>query len=540
VFHQRKLLTLSIIGLVILGAAGIILRWVSTRSAPVELRESHWRISYAIIFRSKDAPVQGSVFLPAEGPSIRITRETFSHSQMGIFFQRDEENLEREILLLAPQHPGLSRFEAQFEVLVNEDSKGFPVLSESLSDEVIADYVKAEEEIQSDTPTVLQTVQKIGAQDADPGKLLSRIFSYCVGIPRIHAGNVDGAFPKTPSDALSVIEKNAGTPLGKARAMVALLRAGRIPGRLVSGFLFSNQGAGNPHIWVEAYLNGQWQPYDPTFNRYGQLGPHYLPLRRHGTGLFECAGVQDLRVAYSVKRKAAPSTVPATNEKWLRTVLDLTNLQPRLSDAVTLILLLPLGGLVISIFSNIFNLKSFGYFIPALIALSFVDVAWTTGITIFIVITGIGLGSRAFLNRLNLNKMPRLTLVLLSVVFSLTITVALLDFLGIKPSPRAVLLPMISLTMMIENFHARSEDQGYGAAFKKLGITLSVAFCCLLLFNVDRIQWLLLTFPESEFFIAATLILVGRYKPGQDKATAASTTQPTRALSQEDKPANDE
>jgi hypothetical protein len=108
--------------------------------------------------------------------------------------------------------------------------------------------------------------------------------------------------------------------------------------------------------------------------------------------------------------------------------------------------------------------------------------------------------------------MPRLSLVLLTIVLSLTVTISLLDYFDLRPSPRAVLLPMISLTMIIEQFHIRSEQQGYRSAFRKLGITLLVAFCCLLLFRIQTVQWLLLTFPESEFFIAAALVLVGRYK----------------------------
>jgi hypothetical protein len=167
---------------------------------------------------------------------------------------------------------------------------------------------------------------------------------------------------------------------------------------------------------------------------------------------------------------------------------------------------------VISVFSIIFGLKSFGYFIPALIGLSFVGVKWLVGIIVFIVFTCIGLGGRALIDRLALNKMPRLSLVLLTIVLSLTVTVSLLDYFDLKPSPRAVLLPMISLTMIIEQFHVRSEQHGYRSAFRKLGITLLVAFCCLSLFRIERIQWLLLTFPESEFFIAAALVLVGRYK----------------------------
>jgi 7 transmembrane helices usually fused to an inactive transglutaminase len=83
-------------------------------------------------------------------------------------------------------------------------------------------------------------------------------------------------------------------------------------------------------------------------------------------------------------------------------------------------------------------------------------------------------------------------------------------------------LPMISLTMMIEAFQKRTEENGYRSAFKKLGITLMVAFCCWLLFSIDEIQWTFLTFPESEFFVAAALVLVGSRKEANATSSISS------------------
>ena len=315
-----------------------------------------------------------------------------------------------------------------------------------------------------------------------------------------------------PSDAASVIERRQGSTLGRARAMVALCRGARIPARLVTGFLCTDTPLKQPHYWVEAHVGGRWLSYDPALRVHEKLGPEYLALRRGQTEIIEIEEAADKYVRCSVTRKVPPRNVVSSRDNKVLWVLDFTNLPPKLSDAVSLILLIPLGGLVISVFSNVFGLKSFGYFIPALIGLSFVDVQWLTGIAVFIVILSIGLASRALLDRLDLNKMPRLTLVLVFVAFSLTIMVSLLDLLNIRPSPRALLLPMISLTMVIEQFHTRVEEQGYKSGFKKLFITLLVAFCCWFLFSIDKIQWTFLSFPESQFFIAAALVIVGSYR----------------------------
>jgi len=247
-----------------------------------------------------------------------------------------------------------------------------------------------------------------------------------------------------------------------------------------------------------------------------------MPLRRDRPTIVEVSEARDQVLQCSVKRKAPPSQMAVSSESDILTILDLTNLPPRLADAVALILVLPLGGLVISIFSNIFGLKSFGYFIPALLGMSFVDVQWMTAIIVFVVIICIGLGGRALVGKLHLNKMPRLSLVLLFVVLSLTITVSVLDLFNIRPGPRAILLPMVSLSMIIEQFQTRFEEKGHSSAFRKLGITLLVAFCCWLLFSIEKIQWTFLTFPESEFFVAAALVLVGSYKESKAAVAAPS------------------
>ena len=108
--------------------------------------------------------------------------------------------------------------------------------------------------------------------------------------------------------------------------------------------------------------------------------------------------------------------------------------------------------------------------------------------------------------------MPRVTMVLLLIVLSLSLTVSFLDVLDLRPKTKSLLLPMISLTMMIELFYSRVERSGYLIGFKKLGITLIVAFCFWLLFSIEKVQWIFLAHPESMFFVAAALVLVGSFK----------------------------
>ncbi len=504
--RRSKYVILACLILVLLGTTGIALRLQAMRAAPPTPGESQWRINYSIKFRTKGVGARCRVLIPVGTPEFRITRESLSHSELEVTVKQDQEGLEREILLVAPPQTSAVHFEAQLDVSARKISD-LPAHPKELSAAGRNFYLQDEEGIPVTAEIVLKVLALLLEDDDPPEKILKRIFDYCSQIRDSKPSSKHGALP----DAAVVLDQDRGTTLGKARAMVALCRAAGIPARIVMGFRLSEAPMPQPHFWVESHVAGRWVLSDPQFAVFQDAGASYLPLGWGQVGIVDALGAKKLSVRCTVKKLVPAALAPPEEYQVLR-ILDLTSLPPRLADAVTLMLLLPLGGLVISVFSNIFGLKSFGYFIPALIGLSFVGVKWLTGITVFAVFTCIGLGSRALIDKLALNKMPRLSLVLLTIVLSLTVTVSLLDYFDLKPSPRAVLLPMISLTMIIEQFHVRSEQQGYRSAFRKLGITLLVGSCCLFLFSIQAVQRLLLTFPESEFFIAATLVLVGRYK----------------------------
>lgn len=68
-----------------------------------------------------------------------------------------------------------------------------------------------------------------------------------------------------------------------AHLMIALCRAAGIHARYVAGLV---EGEGETHAWVEAYSNGQWTAYDPTYGKTITSG--YIKLA-HGRDASDCA-----------------------------------------------------------------------------------------------------------------------------------------------------------------------------------------------------------------------------------------------------------
>ena len=100
-----------------------------------------------------------------------------------------------------------------------------------------------------------------------------------------------------------------------------------------------------------------------------------------------------------------------------------------------------------------------------------------------------------------------LTLVVWCIIFS----VSLLDYFHVIPSTKAVLLPMVILTMTVERFYLTTEEDGPRFAVQLMAGTAVVAACCYAILRWDEVGNLLLAFPELHLFTLAALILLGRY-----------------------------
>jgi uncharacterized protein with transglutaminase domain/transglutaminase superfamily protein len=111
------------------------------------------------------------------------------------------------------------------------------------------------------------------------------------------ASFLPAADPKTPQDAASVLAARRGTTIGRARALVALLRAAGVPARLVGGVrLGSGPEQRATYSWAEAWTGAEWLPFDPGGGGFGTVPTSYLTLYRGDLPLL--VHTRDVPVAY--------------------------------------------------------------------------------------------------------------------------------------------------------------------------------------------------------------------------------------------------
>ena len=488
--------------LAVFAVSCVALRTVTLRRHRPARGQRTYRLSYEAWFVPAKSGARLRVALPDDTPYCRIHRASYSHAALAMDVVRRKATAEREAVVLAPKASTDAVFGATFELHVSEASDRVPPPSKVvLSMAERAEYLRSEPIVQVRSAEVADLLASLSKDGASAPKLLDRIFNHVSA----HVAEVR----QGPSDAAGVLRAGKGTAAGKARAMVALCRAGRVPARLVSGFVLEEAENAAPHTWVEAYLPKAWVSYDPTAGYGRDLPANYLPVRRGGAIVraYDCLSHQ---ARFAIHRlRAADPTAAATGRP--SDILYLSRLPIGMQETLAILLLLPMGAMITAVFRNIVGLRTFGTFTPSLLALTFLYADWRTGLVMLVGVLVMGLAGRSLLDRLKLLMVPRLSIVLTMVVLFTAFAVSTFDYFALTSSARAVILPMVILTMLIERFYITSEEDGFRQAAMRLVLTLLVAACCLLILRWKRLGQLALTFPEGELLVVAGLLLIGRY-----------------------------
>ena len=461
-----------------------------------------YRLSYEVEFTPAKPGARLRAALPSNTRSCRIYQASYSHPALTMDVVRRRGTDEREAVVLASKASVNATFGATFELHMTEaPGAAPPPLTADLTTAERAESLKSESKLQVRSVEVAELVARLSEDGPSAPKLLARVFDHVSArVAEVGQGSADAA---------TVLRTGQGTAAGKARAMAALCRAGRIPARLVSGFVLEETANAIPHTWVEAHLPKGWISYDPTAGYARDLPANYLPVRRGGAIVraYDCS---DHQVRFSIHRlRAADPMSTATGRAT--DMLSLSRLPIGMQETLAILLLLPVGALITAVFRNMVGLQTFGTFTPSLLALSFLYADWRTGLVILVGVLAIGLVGRSLLDRLRLLMVPRLSVILTMVVLFTAFAVSIFDYFALTSSAQAVILPIVILTMLIERFYITSEEDGFRKAAKRLAVTLLVAACCLLVLRLKQLGQLALAFPEGELFVVASLLLVGRY-----------------------------
>ncbi len=309
------------------------------------------------------------------------------------------------------------------------------------------------------------------------------------------------------TDAVTALTQYEASCNGKSRLLVALFRAKGIPARMVGGIILEDITKKTSHAWVEAKLGNTWVPFDALNGHYAEIPANYLELYKGDEFLITRSKNIEFDYLYNIESERINHypTFAAIN---LWDVLDKTGIPKK---PLTFLLLLPLGAFLVSVFKNVVGLKTFGVFLPVLIAFAFMEMGTLIGLAYFtMIIVAIALMNFP-LEKWRILHTPKISVMLTAVAIISIIALTIFFKTGWLDPTKALVFPIIIITMMAEKFARKVEEDSPKEALNVYLQTLIVTLVCVWVFSSTLIQNFLITFPEILFTIAALNLLLGRW-----------------------------
>ena len=323
------------------------------------------------------------------------------------------------------------------------------------------------------------------------------------------------SIPSSGQDALSALESEAATSAGRARLFASLARHQGLPTRLVQGLYLDPGYDRSPSTWVEVRLGTEWIPFCPTFDLFAENGGRHVAFSRGDHPIFETSPPSQLRTRFDVERTFAVrgkllEGTPKVDMSWIGIWAALEEAGIPM-DIQRIILMIPFGALVSVLTRNVLGLRTFGFFLPMLIAIAAMKSGLTWGITAFLGVIGIVFLVRTGVERLRLLHFPQLAILLTSAVAAVLLFAIVGALFGNLNLAHVTFLPFAVLTIVTEKFSTMLEEEGAGEVLKVTAMSIIAICLSFLVMSNWTLQTFVLSFPESFLFLILLDVLIGSW-----------------------------
>jgi len=148
---------------------------------------------------------------------------------------------------------------------------------------------------------------------------------------------------------------------------------------------------------------------------------------------------------------------------------------------------------------------------PVLIALAFRETGLLYGILFFFGIISLGLFTRAYITKLYLLMVPRLSAVLSIIVVFILLVMLLAKNQNFSLGISVALFPVVIITMFIERLSTILDEKNPTDAFYGFMGSMALATIVYLCILNDYVMHLMFVFPELLFVVIAGCLMLGRY-----------------------------
>lgn len=320
---------------------------------------------------------------------------------------------------------------------------------------------------------------------------------------------------RSPNDAANILLGRNPTEARLVRVTVELLNLAGIPAISVHGVdLTHDRRLARVIHWFEVQSGKEWAGFDPKSGLAG-VPDTWLPWWRGQSEFATVTGGGKPTRTISVNRRFQLAlTATLHRERSIGSQLfqfSLFGLPLATQEVYRQLMVIPIGVLFLAFLRNVIGIKTFGTFMPVLIAIAFRQTDVLIGVILFSVVLGIGLAVRSYMETLKLLLVPRLAAVVIVVILLMAMISIVSYRMGIESGLSVALFPIVILAMTIERASIVWEERGPKEAFQQIVGSLAVAALCYTIMNIGQVEYMAFVFPELILVVLALTVLLGRY-----------------------------
>ncbi len=488
---KAQLYSLALL-LALIGAAAVVYKWKVLNFPLQPVAEVDvWTLQARIEFQPRRGPNTVTLQLPEAPPGFTVLEERFVARNYSKLIENRGGNREVQWAIRRATGPQVLYYRA---TVVRDQEAPAAVDGKPR----VGDPPVLQEPYATAAQTLLDQVRDLSADIATFAKELVRRFN---------------AMPL--SEEVALLLEGHPTPESRAQFITQLLASRNIPARVLHGFeLADTQNEVELRPWLQVHNGERWITIDLRTAADGWPENLFLWTASRQPLLL----VEDnprAQVKFSISRNLADAMAVAERRLEVRderlVSYSLLALPLQTQSVYRILLMVPIGAFIMLLLRNLIGLKTFGTFMPVLIAIAFRDTGLAAGVALFVIVVGTGLLARFYLEKLRLLLVPRLTAVLILVVMLMAMVSVLSNRLGIEVGLSVALFPMVIMAMTIERMSVAWEERGAGFAMKEGAGTLLVAMLAYMAMSWEPLEHIVFVFPEVLLILLAATLVLGRY-----------------------------
>ena len=451
-----------------------------------------WNLEVHASFTAQDKPIKMGIYIPRNTAQYVILDENFISQGYGLITTTPDEGNRQAIWSIRKASGKQSLYyRAVIRRMHSDYEPGEPKTSPLTKPTLESPLLEAAQALAKD----------LLSKSADTETFVQAL------IKRIHN--------PSPDETISVLIGQYPTLETKLNTVVEVLKASGLPARVIHGIRIPTIPRSVQWVsWFQIYDKKTWRSFDPLTGT-PEIPEDYVEWWHGANPFLKFNGGKNLEYTVSV----APNHEEAIQAALLSTKLaipklldfSLFNLPLQTQAVYRILLMVPLGALLLLVLRNIIGIKTFGTFMPILMALAFRETQLIWGIFLFGLVVGLGLSVRFYLEQLKLLLVPRLASLLIVVVLLMAILSVLSYQLGFERGLSVALFPMVIITMTIERMCIVWEERGASESLQQGIGSLLVAALTYLTMTIPYVEHILFVFPELLLVLLAGTLLLGRY-----------------------------